>query len=153
MYPLSFMQAKRWILALSGLYLTATIAGCALPGNTQEAIAEMSVTQVRQLVAETPGTLAQKALFIDVRTPQEYAQDRIGESPLIPLAEIESGEGIDKIRQLAGDRLVILYCFSGFRSGKAQQILEKVGIQAVSLEGGIQAWRKTISPTTEANLF
>lgn len=147
------MKAKRSILVLSSLYLSATIAGCALPGNSQEAIAEMSVTQVKQLVAQTPGTLAEHALFIDVRTPQEYAQDRIGESPLIPLADIESGEGVEKIRQLAGDRLVILYCFSGFRSGKAQQILEQAGIEAVSLEGGIQAWRKTIPPTTEANLF
>ncbi|MBP0034801.1 MAG: hypothetical protein J7524_16790 [Roseofilum sp. Belize BBD 4] len=147
------MQTKRWILVLSSLYLSAAIAGCALPGNSQEAIAEISVTQVRQLAADKPGILAEQALFIDVRTPQEYAQDRIGESPLIPLAEIESGEGIEKIRQLAGDRLVILYCFSGVRSGIAQQILEQAGIETVSLEGGIQAWRKTIPATTEANLF
>jgi len=136
------MQAKPWILVLCVLYLTASIAGCALPSNSQQAIAEMTVAQVQQLVAETPGTFAEQALLIDVRTPQEYAQDRIGESPLIPMAEIRSGEGVEKIRQLAGDRLVILYCFSGVRSGTAQQILQQAGIEAVSLEGGIQAWRK-----------
>ncbi len=126
---------------------------CAIASQPREPIAEMSITQVQQILTENRPLFSQKMLLIDVRTPEEYAQDRIADSPLIPLGEIESGEGIEKIRQLAGDRLVILYCFSGFRSAKAQQILHKAGIAAVSLEGGIQAWRKVISPQQEARLF
>ncbi len=89
-------------------------------------------------------------LFIDVRQGWERALDRIEPSILIPLPQIESGEATEQIRSLINaygpqDPTVVLYCARGVRSAQAQQQLAAVGIETVSLQGGITAWRESLS--------
>ena len=148
-------KLTRSILWVSGLYLTLAIAGCGLPGRSNEPIPEIDVAGIQQLAQSDRQLFRDNTILIDVRTPEEYARDRIGDSPLVPLSEIESGAGMGKIRQLAadGDRQIVLYCFSGVRSAKAQQILSEAGIPALSLAGGIQAWRQAIPPEMDASLL
>ncbi|MGJ3251450.1 MAG: rhodanese-like domain-containing protein [Elainellaceae cyanobacterium] len=97
-------------------------------------------------------------MMIDVRRYDEYAQDHIANSSVVPLSEIEEGEGVEKVQlwiehaELTMDEqpTVILYCSSGRRSGLAQQILADSGIESYNLDGGIQAWRAAISPEQDA---
>ncbi|MDJ1182330.1 rhodanese-like domain-containing protein [Roseofilum casamattae] len=137
------------------LYLNLAIAGCELPGRSNEPIPEIDVARLQKLARSDRQLFRDNTILIDVRTPAEYARDRIGDSPLVPLSEIESGAGMEKIRQLAGDgdRQIILYCFSGVRSARAQQILSEAGISALSLAGGIQAWRQAVPPEMDASLL
>ena len=73
--------------------------------------------------------------LVDVRSPQEFKEDRLISSINIPLYELENNANIllpDK------DAHIILYCQSGARSKKAYKILEKLGYTNLyNLEGGI----------------
>ncbi|CAD5959056.1 Putative thiosulfate sulfurtransferase, mitochondrial [Planktothrix tepida] len=89
-------------------------------------------------------------IFIDVRSPEEYEEDHIPNSILVPITEIEQGKGIEKIQEIAKTYSIspvekptlILYCQLGPRSIKAYQKLEKTGLNLVVLQGGMTAWRK-----------
>lgn len=76
--------------------------------------------------------------LIDVRQPNEYADDNLG-GMLIPLGELPY-----RLDDLDGmqDEEVIVQCRSGARSAQAQQILEENGFTNVrNLVGGILAYR------------
>lgn len=89
-------------------------------------------------------------VLIDVRSPEEYQEDRIGNSDLVPLAEIETEVGLQRIDRIVEGYeakqktkpTVVLYCTSGMRSIKANKYLRDRGYQVVTLTGGITAWRK-----------
>lgn len=76
--------------------------------------------------------------LIDVRQPNEYAEDNLG-GTLIPLGELPYR--LDELDGLQ-DNEVIVQCRSGSRSAMAQQILEENGFTNVrNLIGGILAYR------------
>jgi rhodanese-related sulfurtransferase len=80
----------------------------------------------------------EKLNLIDVREPNEYADDNIG-GTLIPLGELPH-----RIDDLDGmqDEEVIVHCRSGARSARAQQFLEENGFSNVrNLVGGMLAYR------------
>ncbi len=73
--------------------------------------------------------------LIDVRSSQEFAEDRLNSSINIPLYELEN-----KASTFLPDKnaTVILYCQSGVRSKKACKILENLGYTNLyNLVGGI----------------
>lgn len=80
----------------------------------------------------------EKLNLIDVREPNEYAEDNIG-GTLIPLGELPY-----RIDDLDGmqDEEVIVHCRSGARSARGQQLLEENGFNNVrNLVGGMLAYR------------
>ena len=83
-------------------------------------------------------------VLIDVRNPSEADVAVIPGSQLIPLAQIENGEGIDEIRRLAGQRPIYVHCKLGGRSARAVELLSQHGIDATNVEGGIDAWSQQI---------
>ncbi len=78
-------------------------------------------------------------LWIDVRSPDEYAERHLGSDPNIPHSEITR-----KIEALAPDRSteIVLYCAAGGRSGVAKMQLESLGYTRVRNAGGIEAARR-----------
>lgn len=103
---------------------------------------QISVQALKQLVDSKAATF----ILIDVRTPEEYSDVHISGAISIPIAEIERGSGIAKIKALAAKRQVITYCTAGQRSNQALELLRKAGIQGSNVNGGIRAWRKQIDP-------
>lgn len=80
----------------------------------------------------------QKAIIIDVRENEEWLEQHIDGTILIPLGELES-----RLPELAQykDSTVIMQCRSGRRSAKAGSILLEAGFTKVyNLAGGILAW-------------
>ena len=90
-------------------------------------------------------------LLIDVRTDEEYNTGHLPGAIHIPLKTIESGNGIDQIKsQLTrppANQQIILYYHSGRRSAIAIHALQRSGIPATQLTGGIIEWKKQIDPT------
>ncbi len=79
------------------------------------------------------------AILIDVREPAENRADSIQGGRLIPLARISETE-------IASDgKLVVVYCKSGKRSADACAMLKLKSpeLDVASLEGGIEAWKKS----------
>ena len=85
-------------------------------------------------------------VLIDVRNPSEADVAVIPRSQLIPLAQIENGEGIEEIRRLAGKCPIYVHCKLGGRSARAVELLSQQGIDATNVSGGIDAWSQQVDP-------
>ena len=82
-------------------------------------------------------------LLVDVRTPHEHDLAAIKPCVLLPLHEIE--ERASELDEHKG-RPVVVYCHLGVRSLDGAAYLRSLGHDAVSLEGGIEAWSCEIDP-------
>ena len=69
-----------------------------------------------------------KAILLDVRSPQEYREGHLDDSILIP--EYVLKVKVEKILKNK-DKTIIVYCSSGIRSKKAQRILLRMGYKNV----------------------
>lgn len=88
---------------------------------------DLSSGEARELVANG-------AVLVDVRTPTEYRSAHIDGARNVPLAELPQ-----RLDELRGKSLV-LYCRSGNRSHKAQQLLEAQGFSQVRNLGAMSRW-------------
>lgn len=119
---------------------------CGIPQAAQESaqtagdLQEMTVTQLNDLLASD----ADDYVLIDVRNPNEYQIAQIPQAVLIPLPDIEDGDGIAKVKELAGHKRVIAHCKLGGRSAKALQLLKGAGIEGINVKGGIDAWSQEV---------
>jgi len=72
--------------------------------------------------------LAEGAIIVDVRTPQEFNEGHISNSLNIPVQQIEARISTLKKK----DKPVILCCKSGGRAGRAKGILQRSGIKCMN---------------------
>ncbi|MCW8854723.1 MAG: cyclic nucleotide-binding domain-containing protein [Gammaproteobacteria bacterium] len=94
----------------------------------------------RPLVRTIQAKIAQTMLdngyqLLDVRFPEEHAENRIPGARLIPLGELRQ-----QLKKLNEKQPYIVYCHSGPRSAVATLILTENKFEAHSLEGGIRDW-------------
>jgi len=103
----------------------------------------LSFPRVPELFPEEAYELARNepVLFLDVRTPEEHAQERIPGSVLVPLDELRL-----RYRELPKDKKLVVYCRSGERSAYATYALRRLGYEAYNLAGGILAWPYETEP-------
>jgi phage shock protein E len=72
--------------------------------------------------------------LLDVRTPDEWSQGKIGTSNCI---DYNSGDFKTQIQKLDKQKPVFVYCAAGGRSAKASKILEEQGFKQIyNLTGG-----------------
>jgi rhodanese-related sulfurtransferase len=92
---------------------------------------------------ETARTLiAEGAVVLDVRTPEEFTADHLKQATNIPIEEF--AQRIAEVDQLTGGdktRPLVVYCASGKRSSKAKQQLEAAGYVRVVNGGSIDEVR------------
>lgn len=103
-------------------------------------IPEMSVQELKALLDSGKDNF----VLLDVRNPNEYEIAQIPGSVLVPLSDIENGDGIDKIKELTNGHQLIAHCKMGGQSAKALSILKEAGIDGTNVRGGIQAWSREI---------
>ncbi|KAM3100823.1 molybdopterin-synthase adenylyltransferase MoeB [Phormidesmis sp. 146-35] len=103
---------------------------------------EMTVQELKQLIDS--GAIGQDYVLLDVRNPNEYEIAKIPGSILVPLPDIEKGEGIEKVKELLNGHKLIAHCKMGGRSAKALAILKESGIEGTNLKGGITAWSQEV---------
>ena len=109
---------------------------------TVPAMDSISVIELKALLESDASAVA----LVDVRNPAEAEVATIPGATLIPLAQIESGEALEQIRALAGDRRLLVHCKLGGRSARAVDLLMQQGIQATNVTGGIDAWSEQVDP-------
>jgi sulfur-carrier protein adenylyltransferase/sulfurtransferase len=109
----------------------------------QADMAEMTVVELKELIDSG----ADDYVLLDVRNPNEYEVARISGSVLVPLPDIENGQGIEKVRSLVNGHRLIVHCKVGGRSAKAISILKESGIHGTNVKGGILAWSQEVDPT------
>jgi rhodanese-related sulfurtransferase len=92
-----------------------------------------------QLAAER---LAQGAVAIDVRTPREREERRVGGSLHIPLTQLEH-----RLAEIPRDRSILVYCAGGYRSSIAASVMQRHGfVNTCEIAGGIAAWETAQLP-------
>lgn len=94
-------------------------------------VPQITIDEFKQLKQTTDLCL------LDVREPYEYDADNM-EGQLIPLNELAA-----RIDEIDTTKPIVVHCQSGLRSAKAVKALAKLGIKAISLEGGLQAWKQS----------
>jgi sulfur-carrier protein adenylyltransferase/sulfurtransferase len=83
--------------------------------------------------------------LVDVREPNEYEINRIPGAVLIPKAEFQTGEALEKLPQ---DKQLVFHCKSGGRSAEVLAIAKGAGFaDAVHVGGGVTAWVDQIDPS------
>ena len=99
---------------------------------------EISVSELKELMDQ-----GKDFQLIDVREPNEYEFANLGDE-LIPLGTVADNAG--KINR---DKMVVVHCRSGARSGQAVRLLEQQhGFTNLhNLKGGILAWSAEIDPS------
>ncbi len=75
------------------------------------------------------------AMLIDVREPAEFAQAHVPGAVPIPLHDVPA-----RAADLPRDRQVAVICAVGARSAQAVAYLGQLGIEAINVAGGTQAW-------------
>jgi phage shock protein E len=79
------------------------------------------------------------AVWIDVRSPTEYATGHLQQASLIPFDGIEAG--VAQL-QLSKDTPIYLYCGSGGRAEMAKNRLKALDYSNVTNAGGLEDARK-----------
>lgn len=115
---------------------------CGIPQTQEEEtdVPEMTVHELKQLMEQK----SDNYVLIDVRNPNEYEIAKIPGATLIPLSEIEDGNGVDKVKEMTNGGHLIAHCKMGGRSAKALRILKDAGVEGTNLKGGIRAWSQEV---------
>ena len=81
--------------------------------------------------------MRQGALLVDIREPQEHAQERIAGAKLHPLSSFSANAPV-----ASGNDAVIYHCRSGTRTlVNADKLGAAAPGEAYVMEGGIEAWK------------
>ncbi|MBD2344487.1 molybdopterin-synthase adenylyltransferase MoeB [Anabaena subtropica] len=115
----------------------------AAEAQKMQEIQEMTVTQLKELLDSG----AKDFVLLDVRNPNEYEIAKIPGSVLVPLPDIENGNGVAKVKEILNGHRLIAHCKLGGRSAKALAILKESGIVGTNVKGGITAWSREIDPS------
>jgi rhodanese-related sulfurtransferase len=161
-----FISKRKYLipLAVVGAVLIAATGTLSIIAYQQQMslpvyVQSFSTPQIS--VTELANGKLKSIVLIDVRSPEEYQNDHIGNSQLVPLPEIESGVGIVQVQNILQNYetkhhdkpTVVLYCTSGMRSIKANKYLSDRGYQTVTLTGGITAWRKQFARSQDLQVL
>ncbi|WP_180682707.1 rhodanese-like domain-containing protein [Tepidicella baoligensis] len=98
----------------------------------------LTPTQAVQLINR------EKAIVIDVCSPEEFAAGHVTNAKNVPIGELEN-----RLTQVVKNKTlpVLMVCASGIRSKRAVAVAKKLGYEkAYSLAGGMGAWRAANLP-------
>ncbi len=90
----------------------------------------------KKVKAMLPQLIAEGAIVVDVRTPQEFAGGARPGSLNLPLSDL-----VGRVKELDQNKMIILCCASGTRSGIALGILKKMGFKNLVNAG---PWMNTL---------
>ena len=110
-----------------------------------QASAQNATTSAQTVLPDRDPALAHRlvangAVLVDVRTPEEYATRHVEGAINIPVDDLESR--IAEVSKGDTSKPVVVYCHSGNRAGRAKKILVDHGYSQVTNLGGIDDWDK-----------
>lgn len=100
---------------------------------------DVSAEEAQRVFEQYSGAGENGVLFVDVRTPKEYAARRVPGAKLVPFEELETRYKRE-IPDSSGK--VFVYCMSGERSRFACEFLGKMGYTNLyHIRDGMQGWQ------------
>ena len=95
--------------------------------------------------AKTVQQAQESGVWIDVRSPEEYAEGHLPKSVNVDVLAPDFEQRAEAV--LGKQRSVALYCRSGHRSKQAATLLSRRGIQVYELSTGWLGWVEAALPT------
>lgn len=84
-------------------------------------------------------------VILDVRTPEEFAEERIENTINL---DYYTDTFEDELNKLDKNKPYVIYCRSGMRSGVTLDLMKDLGFKEVyNILGGILAWKADVLPT------
>ena len=116
---------------MRNVLIVSLLCSCLLPGCSNEH-QKISAEEANRMMAEL-----KDFILLDVRTAEEYKSQRIEGAILIPDNEIRN-----RVEKEIPDKnkIILVYCRSGRRSGNAAKILTNLGYKNIYDFGGIVNW-------------
>lgn len=137
MTSVSFFLRRCAIICL----LPLLSCGCAYSGQASDQVPGQMAIQEMPLSEAASLWRSKDALFIDVRTSQEYEEGHVPGAILIPLQELEH-----RYQEIPHDKPVLLICRSARRSAQANLLLQQLGFSnTFSVKQGMIAWPEKIT--------
>jgi len=93
----------------------------------------VSASEAATLVAQG------RAVLVDVRTPEEWAETGVAEPALLISMQEMKGEAGRKLLEEHKDKELLFYCHSGARSGMVARAVAGQGVRAGNV-GGLDDW-------------
>jgi rhodanese-related sulfurtransferase len=119
------------LVATAGL-LAAVVVSCGDSAGDQT-LETVSPTAASEVLATNPD-----AILLDIRTPEEYASERIADAENI---DFYAPDFSDQLASLDPDETYVVYCRSGNRTDSAMDVFDDLGFAVVyEVEGGIVGW-------------
>ena len=140
---------KLWLLILvATLTLFLGLAGgCLGFQDTEPGEPGITITPstAYSLIQENEGN--NDFVILDVRTPEEYANEYIAESVLLNFYADDFENELDNLYK---SKTFLVYCRSGNRSSKSVSIMGGLGfIEIYNMGGGINQWKAEGYPTVK----
>lgn len=112
------------VAAVAVIYAVRPSGGAGLPP-------EIDIAQAHERL------LQDEAVFLNVRSQEEWDALHIPNTTLIPLDQLPS-----RLGELPRERDIVVVCRSGNRSRQGRDVLTRAGFTRVtSMAGGVSAWR------------
>ena len=121
---------KRFLYAALLILFVALFTGCT---NEEITLKHISQNEAKQIIADNPD-----AVILDVRTAQEYESRHIAKAVLLPLSELRK-KNFDPL-PFDKSTPILIYCWTGVRTGTAADIIIQAGYKNVYDFGGIVDW-------------
>ncbi len=138
------IRKKTWAMLMTLFFMPFSATACGFGEMTAEGYENTSVKHAYQHWNQGASS-AVPFVFIDVRTPEEYAEGHIEGALLIPVQELES-----RLAGIPHDKQVYIYCRSGRRSARAAAMLAGAGYSNIeNIVGGILQWQAASYPVVK----
>jgi len=137
-------------MALLGLLIVPSVlvSGCIGQGVSNletQIIEDVNLEEAFALMEDNRSN--QNFVIIDVRTPEEYASGHIEKAINL---DFYSETFKDELDQLDRDKVYLIYCRSGNRSGQALDMMAELGFSEVyNMLGGMARWEEVGLPTVK----
>jgi len=129
------------ILAWTTLIFAAGLLAGGVWAQTSS-VQSISAREFKQLVDERSDD--PDVVVLDIRTPGEFKSGHIREAQLL---DYYSDDFVERLKRMDREKIYLVYCRSGNRSGKSLKIFKRLGFRRVyHLETGIVGWLKEKYP-------
>lgn len=133
-------KLKIWVLILTLLTLSLPLSGCLAGREAKPAeriIRDLTVEEAAELLRNN--TDNPDFVLLDVRTPEEFADERLDKAVNL---DYYARNFREELSRLDRDKLYLVYCRTGRRSGLALRMMDEQGFkEAYNMIGGIVQWK------------
>jgi rhodanese-related sulfurtransferase len=113
----------------------STSTGAEVAGNFEPVYQTVDLVTAKKII-----DLNKKLVLIDVRTPEEIMQGKIGNALEM---DIKAPDFLDRLRALDKETPYMVYCHAGGRSAQAMKIMEDMGfVQVYNFDPGYRVWKQ-----------